>query len=190
MRIFRNTSPEFTRPSAAGGRGAGDVVCLIRRSLTRDVEVTGVDRSPAARAAFVGRRPRDPSEPWRETTMRVRLVREPDDVDDPNAIAVLTEAGLAVGYVDRTRAIRMAPVLDRFLQSLAAKREFAGCAVEVRCTAVAWAEWDPADAAQAEGTDVAQAEGTDVPAAIGMTLLVDDRDLGIKLAAPAIPALV
>jgi hypothetical protein len=29
-----------------------------------------------------------------------------------------------------------------------------------------------------------------VAAAIGMTLLVDDRDLGIKLAAPAIPALV
>ena len=114
--------------------------------------------------------------------MRVRLVREPDDVDDPNAIAVLTETGLAVGYVDRTRAIRMAPVLDRFLQGLAAKREFAGCMVEVRCTAVAWADWDPADSAQAQGTDGA--------AAIGMTLLVDDRSLGIKLAAPEIPALV
>jgi len=182
MRIFGDDSTGSTHLEAAGVRRATDVTCLIRRCVSGDVEVTGIDRHPAAWAAIAGRRPRDPSEPWRETTMRVRLVRAPDDPDDPNTIAVETAAGRTIGYVDRRRAIRMAPALDRFLVTLTTKREFAGCVIDVRCTAVAWAEWDVCAPASVRTADA--------PAAVGMTLLVDDRSLGIKLAAPELPALV
>jgi len=178
MRIFRHTGDRVGHRWPGAGQRGGDVTCLIRRCLTGDVEVTGIDRFPAARAAIAGRRPRDPYQPWRETTMRVRLVREPDDPDDPNTIAVLIEDGVPVGHVDRTRAIRMAPALDRFLGELGAKREFGGYDIDVRCTAVAWAEWDDAP------------PGSTDTVAVGMTLLVDDHDLGIKLAAPELPALV
>jgi hypothetical protein len=182
MRIFGDHSTGTTRAQAAGVRRGTDVTCLIRRCLSGDVEVTGIDRYPAAWAAIAGHRPRDPCEPWRESTLRVRLVRAPDDPDDPNTIVVETEAGRTIGYVDRRRAIRMAPSLDRFLRDLAAKREFADCVVDVRCTAVAWAEWDVRLPASPRTIDA--------PAAVGMTLLVDDRSLGIKLAAPELPALV
>ena len=182
MRIFGDNSTISTHRAAAGLRRATVVTCLIRRHLVGDVEVAGIDRYPSAWAAIAGRRPRDPSEPWRETTMRVRLVREPDDPDDPNTIAVETEAGRTIGHIDRRRAIRIAPALDRFLVDLAAKREFADCVIDVRCTAVARAEWD--------GCVPASTQTADRPAAVGMTLLVDDRSLGIKLAAPELPALV
>ncbi len=182
MRIFGDNSTGSSRATAAGVRRGTDVTCLIRRCLSGDVEVTGIDRYPAAWAAIAGRRPRDPREPWRESTLRVRLVRVSDDPDDPNTIAVETEVGRTIGYVDRRRAIRMAPSLDRFLRNLATKREFAGCVVDIRCTAVAWAEWD----VRVPTTP----QTADAPAAVGMTLLVDDRSLGIKLAAPELPALV
>lgn len=180
MRIFRHRADGLSNRRAGAGRRGGDVTCLIRRCLAGDVEVTGIGRFPDAHAALAGRRPRDPDEPWRETTLRVRLVRDPDDPDDYNTIAVLTDDGQALGYVDRTRAIRMAPILDRYLRELGSKRVFAGCDIDVRCTAVAWAEWD----------DDAPPGSTDAPAVVGMTLLVDDHHLEIKLAAPELPALV
>jgi len=178
MRIFRTAAGGRRDRGTTGGAGGEDQRCLIRRCLTGDVEVTGIARHPGVRAAIAGRRPRDPSMPWRETPMRVRLVREPDDPDDPNRIGVFTMHAQRVGDVDRRRAIRIAPAIDRYLRGLRARPEFAHCALEICCTAIAWAEWDPIATADAE------------PAAAGMTLLIDDRDLGFTLAVPELPALV
>jgi hypothetical protein len=178
MRIFRTASGGRRDRGTTAGGGGDRQRCLIRRCLAGDVEVAGIARHSSAHAAIAGRRPRDPSMPWRETPMRVRLVREPDDPDDPNRIAVLTMHQERIGDVDRRRAIRIAPAIDRYLAGLRARPEFADYALEICCTAIAWAEWDPTAAADAE------------PAAVGVTLLIDDRDLGFTLAVPELPALV
>lgn len=180
MGIFRIRHKGTPHAPSLRRAAADEVTLVIHRDLSGDVPVTGIDERPGVRALIAGQRPRGPHPPWRETTMRVRLVRAPDDPDDPNRIAVLTESGWTVGDVDRTRAIRIAPALDRFVRDLTAKRAFARCALEVRCTAVAWAEWDPGGAADAD----------DCPTEVGMVLLVDDRDLAIAPAVPEIPARV
>ena len=42
----------------------------------------------------------------------VRLRREPDDADDPNAILVLSERGVPIGYVEPKGAAILAPIID------------------------------------------------------------------------------
>jgi hypothetical protein len=183
MRIFGH---HFRTPvpahRAADGHGSGTLTCRARRCLYGDVAVVDVDKHPAARAAVAGPRPaRD--EPWREKVIRVRLVRAYDDPDDPNAIDILTDAGLPLGHVCRTSARRMAPAIDDALDAIAAKRECKECTVDIYCTALVVAEWDRFDDALAHAH-------SDGPAVVELTLLVDDVDLGLALAAPEIPVCV
>ncbi len=165
-----------------GGDGYATVTLRLRRCMYGDVEVTETDRHHAAHAALAGPcPPRD--EPWREKAVRVWLVRRYDDPDDPNAIAVLTAAGLPCGRVSGDSARRMAPAIDRALAELAGKRAFRGCTVDVYCTALVVAEWNPRD----DGWPELRVDG---PTRVEVILLVDDLDLGLTLAAPDIPVCV
>ena len=183
MRIFGH---HFRTPvpvhRAADGHGSGTLTCRARRCMHGDVAVVGVDEHPAARAAVAGPRPARDA-PWHEKLIRVRLVRAYDDPDDPNAIDILTDAGLLLGQVRRTSARRMAPTIDDALDAIAAKRECKGCTVDIYCTALVVAEWDRFD----DGSPYAHADG---PVVVELTLLVDDVDLGLALAAPEIPVCV
>jgi len=144
-----------------------------------DVEVVDTDRHPGGRAAIAGTRPPH-DQLWREKAIRVRLVREHEDPDDPNAIAVLGDAGEWIGQVCRESARRMAPAIDSALCAIAAKRSFKGCAVDIYCTALVVAGWDGA----------CDDAGADAPGVLEVTLLVDDGDLGLTVTAPAIPICV
>ncbi|MGP8241345.1 MAG: HIRAN domain-containing protein [Solirubrobacteraceae bacterium] len=139
-----------------------------------NVEVRGTHRYPEGRKSIAGPRPRDERELWREKIVKVRLVLEPDNPDDPNAIAVLTDAGILVGHVRRSSARRMAPVIDTLLRSIAAKREFRGCTVDVSCAAWVSAEWKDLE-------DLNEDDDTHEPSWLGVTLLLDDVDLDCKI---------
>jgi hypothetical protein len=139
-----------------------------------DVEVLDTHRYPEGRKSIAGPRPRDENELWREKIVKVRLVLEPDNPDDPNAIAVLTDGGVMVGHVGRPSARRMAPVIDTVLRSIAAKREFRRCAVDVYCTAFVSADWNDFE-------DLDEAGDKHEPSLLEVTLLLDDVDLGCKI---------
>jgi hypothetical protein len=156
------------------GHGTGELVCIVRRCMYGAVEVVGARCHPEGVKAIAGTRPRDEAEPWRERIVKVRLVREPTNPDDPNAIAVFSDAGNLVGHVRRSSARRMAPAIDSFLRSLAAKREFRGCALDLCCTAFVSAEW--VDLASLD-----RGEDGQEPSVLDVTLLVDDGDLGFKI---------
>lgn len=174
-RIFRRERTEpSSLPRAADGHRAGELICMLSRCMYRDVEVVGVHDCPDGWRSIAGPRPRNERELWREKLVKVRLVREPDDPDDPNAIAVLTEGGVLLGHVARSSARRMAPVIDTVLREIAAKREYRGCTVDVCCTAFVSAEWNDLD-------DVDDAEDIHVPALLEFTLLVDDGGLSWKI---------
>jgi hypothetical protein len=183
MRSFRHhvLAPGSPR-TADGGDGYATVTLRLRRCMHGDVVVIDTHRHPDACAALAGPRPpRD--EHWREKAVRVWLVRRYDDLDDPHAIAVLTAAGRPIGRVSGVSARRMAPAIDCALAALAGKRAFKGCTVDVYCTALVVAEWDPRD-------DDWPDPGIDGPTCLEVTLLVDDVDLGLTLAAPDIPVCV
>jgi hypothetical protein len=156
------------------GAGTGELVCILRRCMYGTVEVVGARCHPEGVKAIAGARPRDEAEPWRERMVKVRLVREPTNPDDPDAIAVFADAGNLVGHVRRSSARRMAPAIDTFLRSLAAKREFRGCALDLYCTAMVSAEW-------VDLADVDRGEDEQEPSVLDVILLVDDGDLGFKI---------
>jgi hypothetical protein len=164
-------------PRLIDGHGSGELICVLRRCMYGDVEVVGARRHPDAVRSMAELRPRDEDEPWSEKIVRVRLVREPDDPDDPNAIAVFTDAGILAGHVHRSSGRRMAPAIDTALRNIAAKREFKGCAVDVYCTAFVSAEW-----IDLEDLDEDEHE----PSVLDVTLLLDEVDLGCKISGPDI----
>lgn len=176
----RHTEAVACRP--ADGYGAAELALTIRRCLYREVAVVGSERYPAGCAAIAGPRPRRSDEPHRERPIRVRLVRDPEGRRDLDAIGVVTATGVMIGQVPRVSARRMAPALNRALEMIGSSRECAGCTIDVWCTAFVIAEWGPVDRAAAGAGDP--------PAFVGVTLLVDDGDLGIKLSAPELPVLV
>jgi hypothetical protein len=175
MRVFRRKRVDpSTLPRAADGHGTGELICLLSRCMYGDVEVLDTHRYPEGRKSIAGPRPRDENELWREKIVKVRLVLEPDNPDDPNAIAVLTDAGILVGHVHHSSARRMAPRIDTVLRSIAAKREFKGCAIDVHCTAFASAAWNGLE-------DLDEDEDKHEPSLLEVTLLLDDIDLGYKI---------
>jgi hypothetical protein len=178
----RRHAPQAPR-RPVDGHGAADLVVMIRRCIYGEVWVVGTERYPEGRIAIAGTRPRRADDLCREKTVRVRLVREPDDRGGPDTIGVVTEDGVRVGDVCHTSARRMAPAIDQILEEIATSRECAGCTVDVRCTAFVVAEWDG-------DSGVGTRAGGDAPTLLEVTLLVDDLDLGSRLAAPELPVLV
>src|SRR5271169_4425078 len=90
-----------TLPRPVDGHGTGELVCILRRCMYGAVEVVDARCHPEGVKAIAGTRPRDEAEPWRERIVKVRLVREPTNPDDPNAIAVFSDVGNLVGHVRR-----------------------------------------------------------------------------------------
>jgi hypothetical protein len=171
--LDRFRAPEAP-PRVVDGHGTGDLACIVRRCMYGAVEVVDIGSYHEGLKEIAGPRPRDDNELWREKMVKVRLVREPANPDDPNAIAVFTDAGIVIGHVRRSSARRMAPAIDTFLRSVAAKREFKGCAVDVYCTAFVSAEW-------IDLTNLDDSEDEHKPSWLDVTLLVDDGDLGFKI---------
>ena len=75
---------------AQQGNGQGDVLLTFPRGEDVEIEVVGLEFRQDAVRALVGKRPRDRDETEREKSVKVRLVREPGNQHDPNAIAVHT----------------------------------------------------------------------------------------------------
>ena len=129
-------------PLAPQGSGSGEVLATFppgREGNRTEVDVAGLRHHWAAACAIAGRRPRDDVE--RGKTIKVRLVREPDNPHDPNAIAVVSDNAGQLGYIPREFAAELAPGIDDFLRTVAAKRETSGQAVDFYCSAEVLAAW-------------------------------------------------
>ncbi len=107
------------------------------------VEVAGLEHHWDAVRALTGNRPRDEDEIEREKSVKLRLVREPNNQYDTNAIAVWSDKHGHVGYVPKELAAELSPGLES-LRELAAK-ELRGDALDLYCSADLYAEWNDWD---------------------------------------------
>jgi hypothetical protein len=130
------------KPTAPAPEGNGDapVTATFARGDDLEVEVAGITHHWDAARALAGKRPREEDEIEREKSVKVRLVREPGNQYDSNAIAVWSDKHGHVGYVPKEIAADFGPVIDE-LRVLGAK-ELDGEAMDFYCSADLYAEWD------------------------------------------------
>lgn len=96
-----------------------------------------------AALSLAGKRERDDT--WREKNVKVRLVREPQNPYDANAIAVASDTAGQLGYLPRTIAEELAPALDGALKQVANGPSGADATVDFYASARLEAEWDELD---------------------------------------------
>ncbi len=128
---------------APEGNGEAPVTATFPRGEDW-VQVVGLSHHWDAVRALTGNRPREEDENEREKSVKVRLVREPDNQYDPDAIAVWSDKHGHVGYVPKEIAADFGSAIDH-LRVLAAK-ELRGEALDVYCVAdlyAMWDDWDP-----------------------------------------------
>ena len=93
MGLFSKLKGSSDAELAPQGGGSGTVILTFAGGKALEIPVVGLHHGEAI--ALAGKRPRDDS--WREKTLKVRLVREPMNPHDANAIAVSqTPSGILV----------------------------------------------------------------------------------------------
>ncbi len=133
---------------APEGHGEAPVTSTCVRGDDLQVEVVGLEHHREAVRALVGNRPREEDEIEREKSVKLRLVREPGNQYDPNAVAVWSDKHGQVGYVPKAIAAELSPVINQLREI--AGRELRGEALDLYCSADLYAQWedwvpDPAD---------------------------------------------
>ena len=127
-------------PLAAQGNGAGTVILTFPGGSAVEVPVVGLDHHWDAAVSLAGKRPRDDA--WREKNLKIRLVREPENPHDANAIAVVSDTAGHIGYVPRSTAEELAPGLDGALRQVAKRSSGSGASVDFYASARLEADWD------------------------------------------------
>lgn len=144
MGLF-SRKPRRPQEPAPEGNGEAPVTATFPRGDDAEVAVGGIRHRWEVARSLAGNRPRgDDDYPEREKGIKVRLVREPDNEYDPNAIAVWSDKHGHVGYVNRKAAAEIAPIIDRM--RVVAGKSLKGEALDVYCSAdlyATWDEWDP-----------------------------------------------
>lgn len=128
---------------APEGYGQAAVTATFPKGDDLQFEVAGLFHHWEEARALAGKRPRD-EEIEREKSVKLRLVREPDNPHDANAIAVWSDKHGHVGYVPKEIAGELSPVIEE-LRVLAAN-ELQGEAMDFYCSAdlyAVWDDWDP-----------------------------------------------
>ena len=136
---------------APEGHGEAPVTSTCRRGDDLEIEVVGLEHHWEAVRALAGNRPREEDEIEREKSVKLRLVREPGNQHDPNAIAVWSDKHGHVGYVPKDLAAELSPVINTFRQ-LAAK-ELNGEALDFYCSADLYAAWEDWETIREMGSD-------------------------------------
>ena len=155
---------------AQQGNGQGDVLLTFPRGEDVEIEVVGLQHRKDAVRALVGKRPRDETE--REKSVKVRLVREPSNQHDPNAIAVHTDKHGHVGYIPRTNTADLGPAFDQLLVEAGKASSKSGQTVDIYCTADLYAVWPDLE-------DLEPEDDKDEPELVELTLMLS-RDLAVK----------
>jgi len=158
-----------TTPAQQGNR-QGDVFLTFPRGEDLEIEVVGLEHRQDAVRALVGKRPRDETE--REKSVRVRLVREPSNQHDPNAIAVHTDKHGHVGYIPRTNTADLGPAFDQLLAEAGKASSKSGQTVYIYCSADLYAVWPDLE-------DLESGDDKDEPESVELTLMLS-RDLAVK----------
>ena len=125
---------------APEGNGAAPFISTFPRGEDLQVEVAGLEHHWDVVRALAGNRPREEDETEREKSVKLRLVREPDNQYDPNAVAVWSDKHGHVGYVPKEIAAELSPAINQ-LRELAAK-PLGGEALDFYCSADLYAQWD------------------------------------------------
>ena len=157
---------------AQQGNGQGDVLLTFPRGEEVEIEVVGLEFRQDAVRALVGKRPRDRDETEREKSVKVRLVREPGNQHDPNAIAVHTDKHGHVGYVPRREAADLGPAFDQLLLQAGKAARNSTQTVDIYCTADLYAVWPDLD-------DLEPGDDKDEPESVELTLMLR-RDLTVR----------
>ena len=152
---------------APEGYGRAPVTATFPRGEDLQIEVAGIAHHWEAARALAGKRPRDDDEIEREKSVKLRLVREPGNQYDPNAVAVWSDKHGHVGYVPKGIASDLGPAIDE-LRVLAAN-ELHGEAMDFYCSAdlyAVWEDWDPED----HDPDADKNEPEEIELTIGLRL--------------------
>ena len=145
---------------APEGNGAAPFLSTFQRGDDIVAEVAGLEHHWDAVRALAGNHPRDEDEYEREKSVKLRLVREPDNQHDPNAVAVWSDKHGHVGYVPKDLAAELSPVINTFRQ-LAAK-ELNGEALDFYCSADLYAAWEDWQTIQEMGSEANKNEPEEV----------------------------
>lgn len=149
---------------APQGGGSGTLILTFAGGKALEIPVVGLHHGEAI--SLAGKRPRD--DVFRQKNLKVRLVREPMNPHDANAIAVVSDSVGHLGYVPRDTAADLAPALDDTLKRVARGPSGATASVDFYASARLEADWD-------EVADLGPDDDLSLASSVDVTLLFDGK---------------